>query len=195
VEIVVVDDGSVDDSARIASRYASVRLLRQGNRGVCAARNAGVAAARGQLLAFLDQDDCWLPRKLSLQVRMLLEDESKGFVVGYERLVLEQGVAKPMWWHVSGMGDERPGYFPGTLVVRLEVFERVGPFREDAAPGETADWLLRAGELGVEHAVVPEVVLIKRIHGANQSGDMSDARRQVLRAIKRSLDRRREHAR
>jgi glycosyltransferase involved in cell wall biosynthesis len=195
IELLVVVDGSTDDSVRIASGYPRARLLSQPSRGVAAARNAGVEATRGEMLAFLDQDDLWTPPKLDLQVSALLEDESLGFALGRQRLFLQEGVPKPRWWQLSGLEREHVGYFPGTLLVRRDVFHRVGPFRNDAPPAEGADWFLRANELGITLTIVPQVVLLKRIHDANQSGDMSAARRGVLRAIKGSLDRRREHVR
>ena len=79
-EIVVVDDGSVDRSAEIA-RSRPVRYLRQANRGVAAARNAGLAVARGDFIAFLDQDDTWLPHKLEAQLAFLFERPSVDMVV------------------------------------------------------------------------------------------------------------------
>lgn len=192
-ELIVVDDGSTDDSVRIASGYPDVRLLRTPSGGVSVARNAGVEAAAGELLAFLDQDDLWTPSKLSAQVPALLADDSFGYALGYQRLFLQTGVPEPRWMRVSAIDLEHVGYFPGALLVRREVFDRVGPFREDAPPGEGADWFLRANELGVQRTIVPDVVLEKRIHDANQSADMSAVRPRVLEAIKRSLDRRREH--
>jgi len=191
-ELLVIDDGSDDDSARVASAYPRARVLRLTGRGVSAARNAGAEAAAGELLAFLDQDDLWTPCKLTLQVAALLGDESLGFALGYQRLFCEPGVPEPAWLRASSLPREHVGYFPGTLVVRRNVFENVGPFREDAPPAEGADWFLRASERGVARTIVPEVVLLKRIHDANQSGDMSAVRRQILVAVKRSLDRRRE---
>jgi len=72
VEVIVVDDGSQDDTAEVvSSRYggdARVRLMRQANAGVAAARNAGMRAARGDYVALLDSDDVWEPWKLELQV-------------------------------------------------------------------------------------------------------------------------------
>jgi len=191
-ELIVVDDGSTDDSVQIASGYPNVRLLRTPGGGVSVARNAGVEAAAGELLAFLDQDDLWTRGKLSAQVPALLADDSIGFALGHQRLFLEAGVPEPEWMRVSGIEREHIGYFPGALLVRREVFDRVGPFREEAPPAEGADWFLRASELGVRRTIVPEVVLCKRIHDANQSADMSAVRPRVLEAIKRSLDRRRE---
>ena len=75
LEIIVVDDGATDDTAgRVTAQSAEdprVSYLYQANRGVSAARNAGLARARGEFIAFLDSDDLWLPQKLARQLDLL----------------------------------------------------------------------------------------------------------------------------
>ncbi len=81
LEIIVVDDGSDDDTREVASRYGDrIRYVRTDNRGVSAARNTGVELAKGDLVAFLDADDRWLPRKLELQIPLFDTDEKPGMV-------------------------------------------------------------------------------------------------------------------
>ena len=81
LEVIVVDDGSTDETPEVLARYGDrIRALRQENQGVAAARNAGIAAARGDLLAFLDSNDAWLPRKLELQAARIDADPELGLV-------------------------------------------------------------------------------------------------------------------
>src|SRR4029079_2498347 len=72
IEVIVVDDGSPDDSGTIGQSFPEVRYIHQTNQGVAAARNNGIEAARGEFFAFLDQDDLWVPEKLNVQVEYFL---------------------------------------------------------------------------------------------------------------------------
>ena len=81
-EVVFVDDGSQDGSADIAREFPDLRYMYQENQGLAAARNAGLRLARGELVAYLDDDDLLPPHKLSRQVRYLVENPDVGCVLG-----------------------------------------------------------------------------------------------------------------
>jgi glycosyltransferase involved in cell wall biosynthesis len=190
-EILVVDDGSTDDSVAIAERFGPpVQVFRQEHAGQGAGRNTGAARARGDLLAFLDADDVWLPEKIALQVAALAANESCDMAFGR----IEQFFS-PELGHAGGrprvLGSaEQRGLLPGALLVRTSAFRRVGGFREDVTFGEFVDWYIRANEAGLSACTVDEVVLRRRLHATNAGVRERAKRREYAKVLKDMLDRR-----
>jgi glycosyltransferase involved in cell wall biosynthesis len=192
LEVLVVDDASTDGSAQLAEALPGVRVLRRERQGgVAAARNQGIESSTGELLAFLDQDDRWLPGKLSAQVDRLLDHPDAGFCLAWQRIRLAPGTPCPSWLSPQLLECPHLGYFPGTLVAWRETFRRVGHYGEQTPPAESADWFARAKDAGIHPTVVEEVLLEKQIHAANQSHAIDRVRSGVLRALKDSIDRQR----
>jgi glycosyltransferase involved in cell wall biosynthesis len=174
VEIVVVDGGSTDDSLAIASSYAQVRCLAQSGEGLGNAWNEGIAAGSGELIAFLDSDDRWLPGKLETQVARLEADPELAAVIGMVRFFLEPGEPMPSGFRPELLEGEHVGRMPGALLARRRTFEQLGVFEESYRIAVDVDWFARLKDSGLGLGVIGELVLEKRVHGANLSHSDQD---------------------
>jgi glycosyltransferase involved in cell wall biosynthesis len=190
-EVLVVDDGSTDGGPRLARSYPAARVLHQANAGNAAARNAGIAAATGDLLAFLDADDMWTPNKLEVQVAHMVANPHLGYTLGHLHTFVEPGVEPPSWLRPDLLDRAVPGPIPSTLVARRWVFDRVGLFDARRRIAVDVDWLLRAREAGVPSVTLDAVLLRRRIHEANLSADPESQPAALLQVIHASILRQR----
>jgi glycosyltransferase involved in cell wall biosynthesis len=195
IEVIVVDDGSTDSTAQAAHRFAAdVRYAYQDHRGVSAALNRGVELAQGSCLAFLDADDLWIKHKLLWQMAALQAHPEAEMVFGYlqpfQSADPEHGDAD----EIIRAGDSMVGYSKGTMLIRREALERVGLFETKWRVGEFMDWYARAVEKGLTSIMVPEIVLLRRVHDDNMSRREQGAQKDYARILKAALDRRRQSA-
>ncbi|WAT18941.1 glycosyltransferase family A protein [Aurantiacibacter sp. MUD11] len=189
MEVVVVDDGSTDNSADIARSFGDkVRCFVQACKGPAAARNHGIAQARGQILAFLDADDLWLEDKLAAQVPMIGEyDLAFTLIEKFRDPDCPDGVGE------AATETAQPGLLPTTMVCRASAFEQIGGFDEDLRGGELIDWLDRGREAGLKELMVPRVLARRRIHADNLTWQ-STSREAYLQVIAKKLQRARKGA-
>jgi glycosyltransferase involved in cell wall biosynthesis len=187
LETIVVDDGSTDSGPAVVRRFPHVRYLRQAHENVAAARNRGVAEACGTYVAFLDQDDIWMPDSVSRRVAVLERDDSLGLVVAAQHN-FEEVAARP----AVRSGEQLPGkstqLMLGTTLVRREVFERVGLFDSRSGISSDFEWFARARRAGVRFAFLDEIVLKRRLHDLNNSNDLPRQQRSLLASVKLLLD-------
>ncbi|MCA1576925.1 MAG: glycosyltransferase family 2 protein [Acidobacteria bacterium] len=192
LEIIIVDDGSTDGTATIAKSFPeTVRYLHQANQGPAAARNRGIEHAQGSLLAFADADDLWPADKLALQLSFLMTDPATEIVMGRIQQVLISRTVEGQT-QTEEFGEPAFSVNLGSAVIRKSVFERVGLLDETMRYSEDVDWFMRAREAGAAIATIDAVTLFYRQHEENMTRGKSTSELNVLKALKRSLDRRRE---
>lgn len=148
-EIIVVDDGSTDRSAATASLFPEVTLIRQPQRGVSAARNAGIRGASGLGIAFLDSDDIWDPRKLEIQGAFMEKNPSFPLTHTGEIWIRENRRVNPGSRYRKHGGDlfvhclETCFIAASTVLARRDLFDAVGLFDEALPACEDYDMWLR----------------------------------------------------
>ncbi len=167
-ELIVVDDGSTDDSERVVGGFKDPRIcyIKQENKGVSAARNAGIRNAHGMLIAFLDSDDRWDPRKLEVQLGYL-ESHPDIHICQTEEMWIRNGRrVNPMKKHAKPSGWIFTSCLPlcvvspSAVMLRREVFDTVGLFDEALPACEDYDFWLRAS-LHYEIITLPDALTIK----------------------------------
>lgn len=155
-ELIVVDDGSIDETPTLVARLADrstvpIRLLSQENRGAAAARNAGIRAARGELIAFLDSDDWWLPDKLALQAAAMAAApevriaHSREIWFRHGRRVNQKKKHDPPGGDIFAASLAMCVVGMSTVMARRELFDRYGLFDESLPCCEDYDLWLRVG--------------------------------------------------
>ncbi|HKS27228.1 MAG TPA: glycosyltransferase [Pyrinomonadaceae bacterium] len=176
-EIIVVDDGSTDNTSEVAARYKEARCIRQENKGLPGARNTGLRESRGRYLVFLDSDDRLLPEALSTGLKYLEENPECAFVSGHYRLINAEGVpqetnAQPhvKTEHYAALLENNYITVPASVMYRRTVFDAVGEFDTSLKSSEDYDLYLRISRA---HPVYCHGVMVAeyRAHGSNMSSN------------------------
>ena len=191
-EIIVIDGRSTDSTANIAKSYPSIRYILQSGKGISDAYNIGIKAAKGEMIAFLSHDDIWSPNKLSVQLDYFVEYPEIQFVVAKVKYFLQEGHSVPPKFKVEFFDGIHTAICMETLAVRKRLFNVIGNFDVGYETSEDIDWFARAIDSGIPMAVVPEVLLFKRVHDQNLSLVFSGNNRLILKAMRQSIKRKRD---
>jgi len=191
IELIIVDDGSTDGTADIARSYKEVHYIYQDNQGVAAARNTGISASQGQFISILDADDLFPPNKLKVQVTYLLKHPRVGYTIGRIQNFPDSESSLPT--HTTNLLEsDQLGL--ASLVARRVIFEQIGGFDASYRVASDFEWITRAKDAGIPIAILPEIVLHRRIHSSNMSYQTQARRASLVRMFKASIDRQRRQS-
>ena len=191
VEVIVVDDGSTDGTSAVVRTFgSSVHYIEQPNAGPPAARNAGIRAAQGEFVGFLDADDRWHPEKLTRQLALFDAEPELDCCLTLVRLFWDDvRCAEEMAYRAKGQIEVETQQ-QSSMLVRRAVFDRVGLFDPELPHAALVEWFERAQARGMRTGRLSEVVAERRMHDANFSR-RANSRDEILHLVKRRLDERR----
>jgi glycosyltransferase involved in cell wall biosynthesis len=208
IQVIVVDDGSTDETSVVAARYPNVHYFYQPNLGVSKARNRGAAVAEGEFILFLDADDQLTADAIETSARLLAEQPECAFIYGNQQLVDENGLPLSTMPErsamLSGCLDEEPYSFmlrrnfpirnPGAILYRTDVIDRIGGFTDSFRDPTTQDLDLNF-RIARQYPICcnDRVVMLSRIHSSMSTLNAHTMLRDTVRAQRRQRSFAREH--
>jgi glycosyltransferase involved in cell wall biosynthesis len=194
LELIVVDDGSTDDTPRLLAGYGErIRVIRQERGGVSAARNRGIAAARGDYIAFLDSDDLWRPRKITSQVAFFRSCPEARICQTDEIWIRRGRRVNPGYRHKKPSGSIFKASLalclvsPSAVMIERSLFDEVGLFDEALPACEDYDmWLRISWKYPV--FLIQEALTVKRGGHADQLSKSHGLDRYRIHALLKIID-------
>lgn len=186
-ELLIVDDGSTDNTEEIVERFLpqfrDCHYLKKTNGGAADARNYGVQRAQGTYLSILDADDVWSPRYLET-VRKTFESSPRTEILFCDgvRVMSDGQVIRPVFppgmpsldgpiESVEGLFSVCDNFLPSGMVFRKSLYDRVGAFDTRFSHGDDVDWVIRAALAGADCARIDQKLFLHRYHGGNLTSD------------------------
>jgi len=210
-EIIVVDDGSTDNTKEVIKPYLNkIKYIYQQNSGPSSARNRGIKEAKGEYIAFLDADDIWLPQKLELQIKFMEKEKEVGLIFSDMILFNEKGIIKNSFLKQKLFFNKLPikplsstekviydnvfnallqeNFIPtNTVIAKKECFNKVGFFDETLFSVEDRDMWLRIG-LFYDIGFINFPLVLTRFHETNISANQELALKSRLKVMKKFLN-------
>ncbi len=191
-DVIVVDDGSTDETPEIAARwqqeYPQIQVVRQANAGPAEATNAGIRAAKYDLIAFMDADDLWEPEKNAIQIRAFLNNRGAEIIsCKIQSFKVEE--------NDIFVDDEKSGWVRSTMMIRRSAIDKIGymhTFKSNF--GEIVDWLARAREENIHSVFLDQFLSRRRLHETSLSACHRNEQGVYLEAARAAILRQRARA-
>lgn len=175
IEIITVNDGSIDETQKVldqlSTQHSNLSVVHLAtNQGAAASRNAGVEAATGKWLTFLDHDDCWQPNKLDEQYTFLKNNPQYDFVLAHQLIQVAPGKSRPVWAKPDWLNSRQAGNVFGTMLIKRKTFLKVGLLKPEITQGgEDVEWFIQAKQAGLVRFMMEPILLHRKIHDTNLS--------------------------
>ncbi|MFN3231287.1 MAG: glycosyltransferase family A protein [Alphaproteobacteria bacterium] len=193
IEIIVVNDGSTDETPKIIESLGPVvRSFRQENKGPAAARNVAIREARGEFVAFLDADDLWVPDKIEKQIACFERDPDLAICTAQAEHFWEGEVADEEQQLRDSLNAPHDAGWFFSSVIRRDLFDRIGVFDESLWHLDAAEIAMRIRAEGAKLQVIPDALMRRRLHADNLSRNRTTEADERLYIIKARLQRARQ---
>lgn len=191
LELIVIDGQSTDRSAGIIRSFPEANYVSQDGTGINEAWNQGINEAKGEYIGFMSSDDIWAPAKIQRQINYYRKHPDVLCNITMIKMFLEPNITPPPSLKAETLNNAYPGYNLETLLVHRSIFKQIGVFLTQIPGPQDLDWWLRLKDSGETIAVIPEVLVYKRIHDLNLtfSSRRNHFNTGVFSAMRRSIHR------
>ncbi len=200
-ELIIVDDGSTDNTLEILSQYRDprIQILSASHGGAAASRNRGLKQASGDYIAFLDADDLWTPDKLAAQFNALQTHPEAAVAYSWTDYIDEAGSWKRVGRHTVVNGDAYGAMLlynflenGSNPLIRRDAINTVGGFDESLTGGQDWDFYLRLAA-GYQFVNVPKVQIFYRLQSNSISANITRQEQQVVKVLNQAFSQAPEH--